>query len=516
MLKITRVRLDLRARVVLFTSAAVVIALFLLGYTLHSLLAKTLYGQQRQQALYAVNQATSHAAARMSTLAGLPQREVLKRVVQGIAMRKGPPQGFEAVVVVAPGGSEQSDDAHLATDVPASLQTRVQERSEQALVYAPAKGGHGRVLIVGTPIPSNQVSRTGPYWAYFFFPLTFQEDTLATLTQFLLVVGAGLLIAVVVLAMISIGRVLEPIRRARDVAEEITAGNLAARIPEATARDDFGRLAESFNRMTGALAQKIRELQEVSRLQARFVQDVSHELRTPLSTVRMAADYIHAARASLPTDAQRAAVLLERELERFENLLEDLLEISRFDAGVVVLEPVEVDLESVLDEVVDALDAIAHGHQVDLSLHVDHSNGPPVVAADPRRLDRVFSNLVKNAVEHTTERSVRVEVTRSDEEVVVRVIDEGEGIPAEDLPHIFERFYRADAHRARAIGGTGLGLAIALENVHLHRGSITVESQVGVGSTFTVVLPAAEPPGGLPVEEVQVEAAEPEPEAVHG
>ena len=128
-----------------------------------------------------------------------------------------------------------------------------------------------------------------------------------------------------------------------------------------------------------------------------------------------------------------------------------------------------------------------------VGLEVDRSQGQPLVAADPRRLDRVFSNLVKNAIEHTIEGSVRIWVGRRDRDVVVTVADEGEGIPAEDLPHIFERFYRADVHRARTLGGTGLGLAIALENVNLHRGSIDVQSEVGHGSTFTVTLPAIDP-----------------------
>jgi two-component system sensor histidine kinase MtrB len=207
-------------------------------------------------------------------------------------------------------------------------------------------------------------------------------------------------------------------------------------------------------------------------------------------------------------------VLLERELERFENLLEDLLEISRFDAGVVRLEPVEVDLGRLLDEVIDALDPIAHGRKVGVSLVVDTREGAPLVAADPRRLDRVFSNLVKNAIEHTTEGAVRVNAARRDEDVVIKVEDEGEGIPAEDLPHIFERFYRADAHRAKTTGGTGLGLAIALENVHLHGGSITVASEVGKGSVFTVVLPAVKSPSEpCPDEET---AAEPQPQAAAG
>ena len=206
----------------------------------------------------------------------------------------------------------------------------------------------------------------------------------------------------------------------------------------------------------------------------------------------MAADYIHAARAGLPPDAQRAAVLLERELERFENLLEDLLEISRFDAGVINLEPVEVDLSGLLDEVVDALDLIAHGRKVDVALEVDRSQGLPLVARPAPARPRL---LQPGQERHRAHRrgGVRIWVGRRARDVVVTVADEGEGIPAEDLPHIFERFYRADVHRARTLGGTGLGLAIALENVNLHRGSIDVQSEVGEGSTFTVTLPAIDP-----------------------
>jgi signal transduction histidine kinase len=158
--------------------------------------------------------------------------------------------------------------------------------------------------------------------------------------------------------------------------------------------------------------------------------------------------------------------------------------------------------------VVDALDPIAHGRKVDVGLQVDRGQGQPLVAADPRRLDRVFSNLVKNAIEHTEEGGVRIWVGRRGRDVIVTVADEGEGIPAEDLPHIFERFYRADVHRARTLGGTGLGLAIALENVNLHRGSIDVQSEVGQGSTFTVTLPAIDPKA----EPADGQVAEPQPE----
>ncbi|HET8788687.1 MAG TPA: HAMP domain-containing sensor histidine kinase, partial [Actinomycetes bacterium] len=444
----------------------------------------------------------------ISEVSGVNTEQIQEALKDQLIKRLGGQPNFEAVVLRSEDGTPSSSDEDFRIEhVPAGLVERVEGGDELAYVYIRSPVGPGRMLVVGAPIRLDQ-SDAGIQQAYFFYPLNFQEETLAKLSNFLLIVGAGLLAAVVILAAISIGRVLKPIQRARDVAEEIAAGNLAARIPQATSQDDFGKLAESFNRMTDNLAQKIGELEHVGSLQARFVSDVSHELRTPLATVRMAADYIHAARAGLPPDAQRAAVLLERELERFENLLEDLLEISRFDAGVINLEPVEVDLSGLLDEVVDALDPIAHGRKVDVALEVDRSQGQPLVAADPRRLDRVFSNLVKNAIEHTVEGGVRIWVGRRARDVVVTVADEGEGIPAEDLPHIFERFYRADVHRARTLGGTGLGLAIALENVNLHRGSIDVQSEVGQGSIFTVTLPAIDPKP----EPADGRAAEPQPE----
>jgi two-component system, OmpR family, sensor histidine kinase MtrB len=491
--------------VVLFTSAIVVGALLLLGAALHALLAKSLYSQHSLEATEQVR----HLAVPnpVGDVTGLDTRQVQKRLEDRLITGQGGQPSFKGLVLRSLDGVETHSDANLRSEhVPAALAERV-GNGELAYVYIRSPVGPGRMLVVGAPLRIEQ-GEVGTQQAYFFYPLNFQEETLAKLSNFLLIVGAGLLAAVVILAAISIGRVLKPIQRARDVAEEIAAGNLAARIPQATSQDDFGKLAESFNRMTDNLAQKIGELEHVGSLQARFVSDVSHELRTPLATVRMAADYIHAARTGLPPDAQRAAVLLERELERFENLLEDLLEISRFDAGVINLEPVEVDLAGLLDEVVDALDPIAHGRKVDVGLEVDRSQGLPLVAADPRRLDRVFSNLVKNAIEHTVEGGVRIWVGRRGRDVVVTVADEGEGIPAEDLPHIFERFYRADVHRARTLGGTGLGLAIALENVNLHRGSIDVQSEVGRGSTFTVTLPAIDPKP----EPADDQAAEEQPE----
>jgi two-component system sensor histidine kinase MtrB len=279
------------------------------------------------------------------------------------------------------------------------------------------------------------------------------------------------------------------------------------RLSQEKANEDFeariqarAREAE-LERTTAELERMSSQLSQASDLQIRFVSDVSHELRTPLATVRMASDYIHDARTGLPPDAQRASILLERELERFERLLEDLLELSRFDAGVVTIsDPRQVDLADLLDEVIEALSAMAHGYSVQISLDINRRDGPPLVRGDPRRLDRVFASLVQNAIQHSAGGDVLIRVARETDKVVVTVTDTGEGIPAEDVSHLFERFYRADVHRARTLGGSGLGLPIALENLTLHNGSIDVYSEVGHGATFTVTLPATDPEDPEPLE----------------
>src|SRR4029453_18186223 len=254
-------------------------------------------------------------ALREQHAAGVNQGDTLKAVVKELAA--GQADAGLSILLVTSSGSYPSDPKLTTGVLPTRLVDAVTRESRVAYVYVDSPiPTSRRMLVVGSPIPSQDF---GTYQGYFFFPLTFQEKTLALLVRILGTVGLVLLATTIVLAAISTGRVLEPIRRARDVAEQITGGNLSARIPQANTHDDFGRLADSFNRMAAFLAQKINELEHLSSLQARFVPDVSHELRTPLATVRMAADYIHSARSGLPTDAQRAAVLLERELARLHN-----------------------------------------------------------------------------------------------------------------------------------------------------------------------------------------------------
>ncbi len=219
---------------VLFTSAIVVGALLLLGAALHALLAKSLYTQQSFDAVQQVQQLTRQNE--FGEVSGSTTEEVQKRLQDRLIAGSGGQPSFKALVLRGADGFASSSDPNFGfRNVPPGLADRVARHSELAYVYIRSPIGPGRMLVVGAPIRIDE-SEVGAQQAYFFYPLNFQEETLAKLRNFLLIVGAGLLAAVVILAAISIGRVLKPIQRARDVAEEIAAGNLAARIPRRPAR----------------------------------------------------------------------------------------------------------------------------------------------------------------------------------------------------------------------------------------------------------------------------------------
>jgi two-component system sensor histidine kinase MtrB len=235
-------------------------------------------------------------------------------------------------------------------------------------------------------------------------------------------------------------------------------------------------------------------------VQRRFVSDVSHELRTPLTTVRMAADVLFEERDRFPPQVARSAELLQAELERFESLLADLLEISRYDAGAAALDPSPLDLAGLVRRVVDAAAPLAE--RKGSPVRVRAPAGPVVVEGDAVRLERVLRNLVVNAVEHSEGRPVEVSVAGADDAAAVLVRDRGVGLQPGQAGMVFTRFWRADPSRARATGGTGLGLAIALEDVRLHGGWLRAAGRPGEGAAFLVTLPlrAGRTPGPSPLE----------------
>jgi two-component system sensor histidine kinase MtrB len=268
-------------------------------------------------------------------------------------------------------------------------------------------------------------------------------------------------------------------------AERLAAGRLEERMA-VHGEDEIARLASTFNSMAEALQAQIRQLEDLSRVQRRFVSDVTHELRTPLTTVRMAADVLHENRHDLAPAAARSAELLQAELNRFEELLAELLEISRYDAGAASLEAEPLDLVALVERVLDATQPLAGRKGSTLVLH---AQGPVVAEIDHVRIERVIRNLLVNAVEHGEGRPVEVTVAEGRGAVAVLVRDHGVGLRPGEAGLVFTRFWRGDPSRARTTGGTGLGLAIALEDAHLHGGTLQAWGAAGQGTAFRLTLP---------------------------
>ncbi|MGH3021803.1 MAG: ATP-binding protein, partial [Gaiellaceae bacterium] len=293
----------------------------------------------------------------------------------------------------------------------------------------------------------------------------------------ILLAGLGVVVVLAALAGLLLARrTLAPVARASDAARSLAEGLLATRLP-VEREDEFGAWATSFNEMAEALEAKITELSEAQARERRFTADVAHELRTPLTAVVNEASLLAEHIERMPPEARRPAELLVADVARLRDLVEDLMEISRLDAGTQPLRPERVDLGSLVASAVHA-----RGWDKRLRLDTDEV----VLTSDPRRLERIVANLVGNALEHGG-REVAVRVGRDGVGAFVEVSDRGPGIAREDLPHLFDRFYKAD--RSRAGQGTGLGLAIALENARLLGGDIAVASEPGAGTRFTFRLP---------------------------
>jgi two-component system sensor histidine kinase MtrB len=326
----------------------------------------------------------------------------------------------------------------------------------------------------------------GPYGLFFIYPMEREREIISLIGRTFLFGGATLILLVGAVAFVVTRLVADPVRRAAAVAERFAGGNLNERM-RARGEDDLARLGNSFNAMAASIQQQIAQLENLSRVQQRFVSDVSHELRTPLTTIRMAGDLIHDARGRFDPAVARSAELLHNELDRFESLLSDLLEISRFDAGAAVLEVEATDLRGCVDRAVEANVALARSKGSDLVVH--QAPVAVVAEADYRRIERILRNLITNAIEHGEGRPVEVSLGANESAVAITVRDHGVGLRPGEAALVFTRFWRADPARARTTGGTGLGLAISLEDARLHSGRLEAWGAVGAGSSFRLTLP---------------------------
>lgn len=464
------------------------VVMIILAYALVSVLTQRLVSQKEdvaQQELERARTAVEQQIDATSSANSVQVRINSARAALGqLSAQQGDTQTvYEPVIVV------ENQDGSVTTSpedfpVPDQLREMV-DQGQIAQQYFPApreNGDYYNALLVGTPtdtdIPHTQV--------YLALSMESEESTMALMRGLLSAAGVVVVVLLVGIAWLATQQVITPIRSASRIAQRLAAGHLKERMA-VDSDDEMGRLAASFNNMADKLSSQIAQLEEYGDLQRQFTSDVSHELRTPLTTVRMAADMIEAESDSLPYGAQRASRLMSSELDRFEELLADLLEISRHDAGVADLSTAAIDLRSCVEAAYGQVEHLARELDVEVRLNLPEERIG--VEADSRRLERILRNLLANAIDHSEGNPVAVDVAATDTAVGVTVTDHGVGLKPGQEELVFNRFWRADSSRKRHSGGTGLGLAIAREDAVLHGGTLDATGYEGFGSRFRLIIP---------------------------
>ncbi|WP_078308715.1 MULTISPECIES: MtrAB system histidine kinase MtrB [unclassified Mycobacterium] len=390
---------------------------------------------------------------------------------------------FDAVLLVPGDGPREATSSGPATQIPGPLREFVkagQVSYQYSTVHT--ESFSGKALVIGSPTTSKVTALE----LYLVFPLSSEESTIS-LVRGTMVTGGLVLLALLAAAALLVARqVVLPVRSASRIAERFAEGHLSERMP-VRGVDDMARLAVSFNDMAESLSREITQLEEFGNLQRRFTSDVSHELRTPLTTVRMAADLIYDNREELDPALQRSAELMTNELDRFETLLADLLEISRHDAGVAELAVEQVDLRDTVKTVVASVKHLAD--ELDTVVELDMPDSEIIAEVDPRRVERILRNLVANAIDHSEHKPVTIRMAADVDSVAVTVRDRGVGLRPGEEKLVFNRFWRADPSRKRHSGGTGLGLAISVEDARLHQGRLEAWGEPGNGALFRLTVP---------------------------
>ncbi|GAA1791138.1 two-component system sensor histidine kinase MtrB [Nocardioides hankookensis] len=496
-------RRSIQARVVVSTVLLSIAVITVVGWYLLQQVQDGLLDHRVAAVVAESNDETAEARDRLEAASGTDADVASQKLdLVDPIVQAGETRGFSVVLAGPTGGNGRIADGGVNStpqldtgSVPASLEEHFDEEASTAWTYTTIRTTDDDGVTTTSPgiVVGSQVllpADAQTYTLYYLFPLDEQEETMALVTRALLTAAVLLIVLVAGMTWLVTRQVVTPIRMARRVAERLAAGQLQERL-RVSGEDDLARLATSFNQMASNLQRQIRQLEELSRVQRRFVSDVSHELRTPLTTVRMASDVLHDARADFDPTTARAAELLQTELDRFETLLADLLEISRFDAGAAVLELDDINLVDVAHRIVDATRPLARQRNVEVVVRAPEH--PCLAEADVRRVERVVRNLVTNAIDHTgTERSggdIVVLVEGDDHAAAIAVRDYGIGLAPGEAAMVFNRFWRADPARARTSGGTGLGLSISLEDTHLHGGWLQAWGRPGEGAQFRLTLP---------------------------
>ena len=482
-------RRSLQLRVVVLTlglSAAVILAL---GFVLTSQITNRVLDVKVRAATEEVNRAratvsgivSGEEARSLDSSLQLARTTLISKT--GQASGAGLAGAFYAVLMVPGDGPREATSAGPVDQIPRSLRDFVMA-GQVSYQYAAVRteGFSGPALLIGTPAPS----RVTNLELYLIFPLTSEENTITLVRGTMATGGLVLLVLLAGIALLVSRQVVLPVRSASRIAERFAEGHLSERMP-VRGEDDMARLAVSFNDMAESLQRQITNLEEFGNLQRRFTSDVSHELRTPLTTVRMAADLIYDHGDDLDPALRRSTEFLVSELDRFEGLLNDLLEISRHDAGVAELSVEAVDLRATVNS---ALGNVGHlADEAAIELQVDLPDNPVIAEVDPRRVERILRNLIANAIDHAEHQSVQIRMAADEDTVAVTVRDFGVGLRPGEEKLVFSRFFRSDPSRVRRSGGTGLGLAISIEDARLHQGRLEAWGEPGKGACFRMTLP---------------------------
>ncbi|EMD22276.1 ATP-binding protein [Amycolatopsis azurea] len=374
--------------------------------------------------------------------------------------------------------NQSSGNQQLRSLISPELRAEVQSGN---VAWQRVDSGGTPMLVVGTrftvKLPGGQERASGieAYIARTMIPEARSIDELATRAW---LIGGLALVFAIGLALVAARGVLRPVRELGDAAQRLGAGDLRARI-NVRGTDELAGVARTFNETAGALERHVDELKRMEADARRFVADVSHELRTPLAAMTAVADVLEQESPRLSGDAGRAARMTIEETHNLTRLVNDLIEVSRFDAGAAALAPEEVDVAEVITA---SLRIRGWPDEVERELPTGI-----FAALDPRRLDVIVANLVGNALRHG-EKPVSLRLSEAGEWITLEVTDRGPGLAPEVLPHVFDRFYKADSARARS-GGSGLGLAIAWENARLHGGTLIAANGADGGAVFTLRLP---------------------------
>ncbi|WP_156762220.1 MtrAB system histidine kinase MtrB [Microbacterium karelineae] len=490
---------SLRFRTILITTAAASIAIIVAIAWIALAIQSDLFDSRRAQVLDDTNRAVEFAQARAAAatvptdragvqslrsdmLDDLATAATTDLIVGMPIAEQSPddvPSGFKS-------DADRFDEPMLSEGLREQVRTRPESQWWQSIGLPSTSGLPVPTIVVGRQL---DVPNVGVYEVYLAYPLSDVAQTLAFVQVTLWMTGIALVIIVAGVMWLVMRSVAAPIVDVARTSARLASGDLSARL-EPSGEDELATLARSFNQMADSIESQIRELAELSLVQQRFVSDVSHELRTPLTTIRLAAGVLHGERESFEPVAARSAELLYDQVARFEQLLTDLLEISRYDAGSVQLEREEASLSEVVEGVCESMRQVAWQH--DTEVRFRGADGDDVASMDPRRVRRILRNLLGNAIEHGEHRPVEVTVAQNPTAVAVGVRDHGLGMRDDQVTRVFDRFWRADPSRRRTLGGTGLGLSIALGDATLHGGSIDVWSHPGRGTHFVVTLPRAD------------------------